>query len=138
MTHSYSLSRRLEKDAMLAIALAAALLVMPHGPFATTLALAAPLVFAWGVITLHFPHRVDVDSNGVSFAAYGRAHRFGWSRVERLHVRRFLMKDRVLVRVEPAPAWGGRYWITDKISGFDELVRELEARATSRAAATRA
>jgi hypothetical protein len=115
-------------DLALLGALATALFVLPRGAFSTALAAAILLVLAWGFATLHFPRRIEIDSEGVTFAAYGRAHRFLWRDVKRVRVRRFLMRDRVLVRIEPSPPWRGRYWITEKIAGFDDLVRELEKR----------
>ena len=45
-----------------------------------------------------------------------------------MRVRRFLVRDRVLVRIVPARPWRGRYWILDRIDRFDELVRALETR----------
>jgi hypothetical protein len=117
------------QDLVLLLALAVALLLLPVSPFATALAASIVLVLAWGITTLHFPARVSVDTDGVTFAGYGRAHRFAWRDVETIRVRRFLMKDRVLVRLAPAPPWRGRYWLTQSVSGFDDLVRELEARS---------
>ena len=49
----------------------------------------------------------------------------------RVRVRRFLVKDRVLVRVEPHGALRGRYWIDDRIEGFDALVAAFEARVVT-------
>jgi hypothetical protein len=54
-----------------------------------------------------------------------------WRDVKRVHVRRFLVRDRILVRISPAPTWRGRYWLLASIDGFDALVSELESRKTS-------
>jgi len=48
-----------------------------------------------------------------------------------VRVRRFLVRDRIFVRIAPAPPWRGRYWVLDRIEGFEELVQELEARGRS-------
>jgi hypothetical protein len=114
---------------VLVIAFAAALLLRPADLLTLALAIASPLVLAWGLVTLHFPSRVEVTSQGIEFAGYGRAHRFAWAEIERLHVRRFAVKGRVLVRVSPAPALRGRYWITDAMDDYDRLVDALEARS---------
>jgi hypothetical protein len=88
---------------------------------------AIPIVLAWGVVSLHFPSRVDIDGQGVAFARYGRIHRFPWRDVRRLSVRRFLVRDRVLITIEPSGgAWRGRYWIVDSLPGFDRIVEALE------------
>jgi hypothetical protein len=98
-------------------------------PVRTLMLVAVPIVLAWGAATLHFPARIEVDDRGVSFARYGRVHRFDWKDVARVKVRRFLVRDRILVRVEPSGVWRGRYWVFDSIGAFDELVRELERRS---------
>ena len=113
------------KDVMLVLAWFVFLFLVEPSPFRTLMLGAIPLVLA----TLHFPSRVDVDAEGVSFAGYGRAHRFAWNGVTRVRVRRFLVKDRVLVRIEPSTPWRGRYWVVDSIEEFEGLVRELEGRA---------
>ena len=95
------------------------------------LAIATAAVLGWGIFTLHFPSKVELTDEGVAFFGYGRVHRFSWSAVHRVKVRRFLVKDRVLVRLGPSPAWRGRYWIVDGIDGFDALVSELHRREAS-------
>jgi len=92
------------------------------------LAAGAALGLAWGLATLHRPSRVSVDDDGVTFARYGRAHRFDWRDVRDVRVRRFLVRDRVLVRIEPSAPMRGRYWLHRGLVGFDELVARLEAR----------
>jgi hypothetical protein len=97
------------------------------------LLVAIPIVLAWGAVSLHFPARVVVDAQGVAFWRYGRVHRFAWADVERIRVRRFLVRDRVLVRIEPSGgAWRGRYWILDSIDSFDTVVGQFTARAALR------
>jgi hypothetical protein len=124
----------LGQDALLLVAFAAALILRPADLLTLALAVAAPLVLLWGVVTLHFPNRIEVTSRGLAFSGYGRTHRYTWDQVERLHVRRFAVKGRVFVRVSPAPAWRGRYWITDAMEDYERLVAALEARAQRLAA----
>jgi hypothetical protein len=99
-------------------------------PVRTLMLVAVPIVLAWGAATLHFPARIAIDDRGITFARYGRVHRFAWNDVARVKVRRFLVKDRILVRIEPSGVWRGRYWIFDSISGFEDLVRALERRGS--------
>ena len=90
---------------------------------------AIPIALAWGAVTLHFPSRVEIDDDGVVFGRYGRRHRFAWSQVRCVSVRKFLVGDRVLVRIEPSGgAWRGRYWLLEGMAGFESVVRELERR----------
>jgi hypothetical protein len=107
------------------------------GPLAHAMLIAIPLVLSWGVVTLHHPRSVSIDDEAITFSAYGRRHRFAWSEVEQLRVRRFLVRDRVLVRISPASPWRGRYWILDGIEGFPTLVAELESRSVSPCAESR-
>jgi hypothetical protein len=117
------------QDIVLAVAIAVTLAVGPGGMAGAFLCAACAAVLLWGVTTIHFPSRVVITDEGIAFHGYGRAHHFAWSAVRSLRVRRFLVKDRVLVRIGPASAWRGRYWLTSSIADFDALVRELEERS---------
>jgi hypothetical protein len=121
------LTRVLLQDAM--VLAAVALAAWAGGPWGTALAFGATAALAWGLVTLHFPSRVELTGEGVAFSAYGRRHEFAWRDVARVRVRRFLVKDRVLVRLTPSSAWRGRYWLTDGLGGYEALVAELERRA---------
>ena len=141
MTHEYP--RGLRGPLMQDMALAAAWLLLlvvidlPGGVRALMLG-AIPIVLVWGAVTLHFPSRVAIDVDGVAFGRYGRAHRFAWKDVQRVRVRRFLVRDRVFVRIEPSGGtWRGRYWILDSIDGFDRALAELEARGSQSQTSTR-
>ena len=119
------------QDALLIAFFVGLVIVHPPGAFGGTLMVAIVVVLAWGVVTLHHPTCITIDEHGITFARYARAHRFPWSDVERVRVRRFLVRDRVFVRIAPAPPWRGRYWVLDRIEGFEQLVEELEARGRS-------
>src|SRR5687767_11768936 len=129
-TYSYPhrewLKRVFLEDAYLVLAIPLIVLLHPPAPLATVLLVAIPLVVAFRIVTLHFPSRVTLDDAHLVFFAYGRTHRFAWSEIERVHVRRFLVRDRVLVRITPAPPWRGRYWLTNGIDGYATLVAKLE------------
>jgi len=135
MTHEYPRGLRgpVAQDVALGVLWLAFLVLVdvPGGVRALMLG-AIPIVFGWGMVTLHFPARLEIDDDGVRFARYGRTHRFAWKDVERVRVRRFLVKDRVLVRIEPSGgAWRGKYWILESIEGFDGAVGSLEGRGRS-------
>jgi hypothetical protein len=133
LTFAYSrgrwIARVVAEDALLAVALAFA--AARGGALGVVLGAAIVATAAWGIVTLHRPSRVDTDAEGISFSAYGRTHAFAWKDVRAIHVRRFVVRDRVLVRLSPAGAWRGKYWLTDGLEGFDVLVKELEQRAPS-------
>jgi hypothetical protein len=117
------------EDGFLLIALMALLALHPGGPLIVALAAAVPIAIAWSRLTLHRPTHVDIDDEGVVFRAYGREHRFAWSDVERVHVRRFVIRDRVLVRIAPARPLRGRYWLRDSLDGYPSILAQLEERA---------
>ncbi len=120
------------QDALLAAVVVAALVTRAIGggsPFLYALAAGSLAVLAWGFGTLNFPSRVERTDDGITFFRYGRAHAFAWRDVRAVRVRRFLVRDRVLVRLEPSTAIRGRYWLTDGLSGYRELVSDLERRA---------
>jgi hypothetical protein len=117
------------EDLVLLFALALVLWLHPGGALSTPLAVAIGASVVWGYLTLHVPSRVEVSADGVTFSRYGRTHAFAWREVQRLRLRRFLVKDRVLVRILPAPPWRGRYWLKDSLEGYDALLGELEKRA---------
>ncbi len=132
MIHRYPRARNIASVATDALLVGVAVFLAFSRSEATlgyVLAIAVPAVLAWSLLTLHYPRVIEVDDNGVRFSAYGRAHRYDWSAIERVHVRKFLVRDRVLVRIVPSPPWRGRYWILRTIDGYDKLLADLEARS---------
>jgi hypothetical protein len=119
------------EDGFLLIALMALLALHPSGALVMAIAAAVPAVIVWSRLTLHRPTRVDIDEEGVAFGAYGREHRFAFRDIERILVRRFVLRDRVLVRIAPAPALRGRYWLRDSLDGYAAILAKLDERARS-------
>jgi hypothetical protein len=117
------------EDGFLLIALLALLALHPSGALLMALAAAIPAVVVWSRLTLHRPTRVDIDEEGIAFAAFGREHRFAFRDVECILVRRFVLRDRVLVRIAPAPALRGRYWLRDSLHGYAAILAKLDERA---------
>jgi hypothetical protein len=135
MRHAYPRARRIASIAtdLLLVAVAIGIpLTRPAGSLTIILSIAVPCVLLWGAITLHYPRTIEVDAAGIAFGSYGLVHRYRWADVT-VHVRRFLVGDRVLVRLLPAPPWRGRYWILDSIDDYPALIAELERRVTPRA-----
>lgn len=130
--YAYPRSRVVAAVATDALLVAVVVLVLAGhvgGALGRALAVAIPLVLAWGVLSLHQPRVVELDDEGITFRAYGRAHRYLWRDTREVRVRRFLVRDRVMVRIVPAPPLAGRYWLLDSLSGFGDLVAALEARS---------
>ena len=134
--HSYETRRwtalPAAQDLYLVLALVALLALHPTGAIALALAAAIAVAIVHSRVTLHWPSAVEMDGDTIAFSAYGRTHRYALRDVERLEVRRFLVRDRVLVRIVPAPALAGRYWLLDSIEGYTLLVGQLEAMSVAR------
>lgn len=130
----FSYARRLwMEDLLLLLALLVVVALRPGGALSTPLAVGIAFALVWGFATLHVPSRIDISPSGVSFSRYGRTHTFVWRDVARVRVRRFLVRDRVLVRLLPSPPWRGRYWVGEGIEGYSEVVRELSAHSENKA-----
>lgn len=114
------------QDVFLVAALVVLAIGSPHAKLSISLLFAIPLVLGFGVATLHHPTRVDVDDEGIAFARYGRVHRFAWREIDRIRVRRFMTRDRVLIRISPSTGLRGRYWIFQSIDRFAELMATIE------------
>ncbi len=117
------------QDAVLVAAIVLAVMAGASSPLGRGLLLAAPVALAWSILTLHFPSVVTLDDDAIAFHRYGRVHRFAWRDVARVRVRRFLVRDRVMVRITPSPPWQGRYWILESIDGYGALLGAIEGRA---------
>lgn len=129
MIHAYPRARRIARiasDAVLAGVVVVILVARIDGPLARALLVAVPCVLAWGAITLNQPSVVEIDDDAITFRGWGRSHRYPWREIQAIRVRRFVVGDRVLVRIVPAPPLRGRYWIHESIGGYRNLVEALE------------
>ena len=104
------------------------LLLSSPSPWLWLLAASGVCVVGFNVATLHFPREIATDHDGIRLRAYGREHHYAW-RTCRLRVRRFLVRDRVLLRVlDVETGRSHRYWLTTHLSDYDALVRDLTSR----------
>jgi hypothetical protein len=127
--HRASAVRAIGQDVVLvAMPVVAALASGGHG-WLWLLSAAGLAVLAVNVITLHFPREVEVDAAGVRFRGYGREHAYAWSDV-RVRLRRFVVRDRVYVRIEDVRSGRRRgYWLVASLSRYEALVAALAERA---------
>jgi hypothetical protein len=129
MIHRTPRARALGEDLVLLAMPVLVLLITSPSPWLWLLATTGLVVLAFNAITLHFPREIDLDERGIRFRAYGREHAYTWTAC-RLRVRRFLVRDRVLLRVEEIDSGKThRYWLTARLSDYDALLRELGTRA---------
>jgi hypothetical protein len=127
----------LAQDCVLLLGLTILLVLHPQGALALALGMAIAATVAWNLVTLHLPSRIELDEDGIAFAVYRRAHRFAWRDIRRIHIRRFVVRDRVLVRITPSTAWSGRYWLYNSLDGYERLIQSLDERAKQLASGER-
>ncbi len=128
MVHRTPRLRALGEDAVLVVLPVLLLGVASPSPWLWLLCSAGVCVLAFNVATLHFPREIALDEEGIRFRAYGREHHYAWQ-ASRVRVRRFLVRDRVLLRVEDVKSGRShRYWLTTQLSDYDALVRDLVSR----------
>jgi hypothetical protein len=127
MIHRASRLRRVEDVAAVVVPWIL-LLTHPSSTWFRLLTFASMFVVAWSVFTLHYPREVEVDEAGVHFRGYGREHSYAWNDCV-LRVKKFLVKDRVLVTVvQLTPRRTRSYWLVGNLSEFPALVKGLEER----------
>lgn len=128
--HRTKPARALAEDVVLVAMPVLVLVLASPSAWLWLLAATGVVVLAFNVVTLHFPREIALDDHGIRFRAYGREHDYAWSGC-RVRVRRFLMRDRVLLRVEDlGTGRTRRYWATAQLSDYDALLRELGTRAS--------
>jgi hypothetical protein len=119
----------------------ALLVVMPMLALAASskwmwlLAASGLVVLAFNAITLHFPREIAIDETGIRFRAYGREHAYAWASC-RVKVRRFVVRDRLLVRIEDERGRRHNYWLLSRLRDFDALTSEISSRAVSSSSAS--
>jgi len=110
------------QDALMVLLPGVVLLLGTPSPWTWLLAAAGVLVLLWNVATLHFPHEVETDREGIRVRAYGREHVYRWNACT-VRVRKFVVRDRVLLRVSDAQRNVRRsYWLLGSLSDFSGLL----------------
>lgn len=72
------------------------------------------------------PYRVTDDGEKLIFHGFLLKHSYFWSDITFLRIRRFLMTDRILIRIGKQGLLRGRYWIdVDSLLGSDELIDKM-------------
>jgi hypothetical protein len=85
-------------------------------------------LFVWGInlLTLHFPHEVEITPGELVVRAYGRSRRYALGEVRPV-VRRFVVKDRALVRLRDAEGRSrGAHWFVSDVGDVDSMIEELQ------------
>ncbi|MBR0600594.1 hypothetical protein [Sinanaerobacter chloroacetimidivorans] len=85
-----------------------------------------PLLLLSSFVAMNQPRRITDDGDNITFYGFFQKHAYKWSEIEFLRIRRFIMTDRVLVRIGKERVLGGRYWLdTDSLQGSRELLEKM-------------
>ncbi len=85
-----------------------------------------PLLLLSSLAAMNQPHRITDDDEKITLYGFFQKHKYTWAEIEFLRIRRFIMTDRVLVRIGKERVLGGRYWLdTDSLQGSSELLEKM-------------
>lgn len=79
----------------------------------------------WG---LHWPSKITVNNEAITFCAFGRKHTYPWENLGFLRIRRFPLGDRYLIQIGNVGFFRGRYWVSVHLDGYRELREFLMAK----------
>jgi hypothetical protein len=85
-----------------------------------------PILLISSLIAMNQPHLITDDGEILTFYGFFQRHEYKWSEIQFLRIRRFIMSDKVLVRIGKERLLGGRYWIdTGSLQGSGELLDKM-------------
>ncbi len=87
---------------------------------------AVPILLLSSLVAMNQPKRITDDGETIIFHGFFQKHDYHWSEITFLRIRRFIMTDRVYIRIGNDRFWRGRYWLdTDSLSSSGELLEKL-------------
>lgn len=98
-------------------------------PTITTLpfALLAALVFLDHYLALSHPEKVITDNQSIEFSCFGRSHKYDFTQIQRINVRKTAFSKSIYVRINSAGLLKGRYWLQpEQFNDGEELQKFLE------------
>ncbi|HWQ80182.1 MAG TPA: hypothetical protein VN381_15250 [Anaerovoracaceae bacterium] len=85
-----------------------------------------PLLLISSLIAMSQPRLITDDGETLTFYGFFQKHAYKWSEIRNLRIRRFIMSDKVLVRIGKDRLLAGRYWLdTDSLEGCSELLDKM-------------
>jgi hypothetical protein len=97
-------------------------------PLYQFLMLIMPLLIISSVVSLHNPSSVTVTSEYIVFEGFGRKHLFNWEEIEIITVKDYGYVGKSFIRVGRYSPFKGRYWISNKLTGYRELLTFLQTK----------
>lgn len=93
---------------------------------------AMPLLFLSSVIGLNNPSQITLSSDGIVFIGFWRRHVYKWQDVTELTVKDYGYVGKAFIRIGNYRLLGGRYWISNKLEGYQELLTVIKGQAEGR------
>lgn len=85
-----------------------------------------PLLLISSLVAMNQPRLITDDGETLTFYGFFQKHEYKWSEVQNLRIRRFIMTDKVLVRIGKDRLLAGRYWLDiDSLRGSGELLDKM-------------
>ncbi|WP_299090945.1 hypothetical protein [uncultured Metabacillus sp.] len=97
-------------------------------PFYQLLIITMPLLLLSTLMGLHNPSSVTVTTNSIIFEGFGRKHEYLWEDIEGLSVKNYGYAGKSFIRIGKYRLFGGRYWISNKMHGYKELLNFLQTK----------
>ena len=91
-----------------------------------------PLLFVSSVIGLNNPSQITVSSEAIAFIGFWRKHEYKWQEVTEFTVKDYGYVGKSFIRIGNFRLLGGRYWISNKLEGYQELLTIIKAQAEGR------
>ncbi|MEW9672095.1 hypothetical protein [Ammoniphilus sp. 3BR4] len=80
---------------------------------------------------IHNPTSVQLSESSICFHFFGMKHEYKWNDINYLKINQYPFIGKTLIRIDKPQIFGGRYWVTNQMEGYEELVPLLSKRAES-------
>lgn len=87
-----------------------------------------PVLLASSFYGLHNPSSITVTDKSITFSGFGRSHVYTWEEAGTIYLKNYGYVGKTLIRLGKPRILGGRYWITNEMQGYSELLNFLEQR----------
>lgn len=84
-----------------------------------------PVLILSTFVGIHNPTSIKLGSESIVFQAFGMKHEYKKDEIFQLKVKSYRLIGKTLVRIGKPQIFGGRYWFTKQITGYDELISAL-------------
>ncbi|MGE8203740.1 hypothetical protein ACQKP0_04185 [Heyndrickxia sp. NPDC080065] len=90
-----------------------------------------PILLLFTLIGINNPSSIILTSDSIIFKGFGRQHQYFWSEVKEIHIKDYGYVGKSFIRIGRYRLLGGRYWISNKLHGYKELLSFLQQKIHS-------